>query len=107
MNQNNPNPIYAALGIAGQVGIISLALAIGALLVGLWLDRTFETKRILVLICLLGSVPINLFVTLRVTQRMIARVIPPDKPKTGDAPAAEKSDKSAARKPAASDDGEE
>jgi len=53
-------------------------LAVGALLVGLWLDQTFGTRRTFALICVVVSVPVNLFITLRITQMLIARVIPPD-----------------------------
>ncbi len=85
MNQNNPNRVYAALGLAGQAGCLAVALAVGSLLVGLWLDQVLGTRRTWALICVLVSVPINLIITLYVTQRMIARVFPPDKMKTGTA----------------------
>jgi 4-amino-4-deoxy-L-arabinose transferase-like glycosyltransferase len=81
MEPNNPNRMYAALGIAGQAGCLTVTLAVAALLFGLWLDQLLGTRRIFALICVAGSVPIALFVTLRVTQRLIARMLPPDKPK--------------------------
>ncbi|SRR5258706_1133170 len=80
MDQNNPNRMYAALGLAGQAGCLTVAFAVGALLVGLWLDQTLGSKHTFALACVVISVPINLVVTLRVTQLLIARVIPPDKP---------------------------
>jgi hypothetical protein len=83
MDQNNPNRMYAALGLAGQAGCLAVVLAIGALLLGLGLDQLFGTRRTWALICVLVSVPVNLFITLFVTQRLIARIIPPDKPRTG------------------------
>jgi hypothetical protein len=83
MDQNNPNRMYAALGLAGQAGCLAVGLAIGALVLGVWLDQTFGTRRTWALICVLVSVPVNLFITLYVTQRLIARIIPPDKPRTG------------------------
>src|SRR5258708_33560805 len=82
MDQNNPNRLYAALGLAGQAGCLTVAFAVGALLVGLWLDQSFGTRRTWALICVVVSVPINLVVTLRVTQSLIARFIPRDKPKS-------------------------
>ncbi len=82
MEQNSQTRLYAALGVAGQVGCLAVFLALGALLLGLWLDQTFNTRRVLVLICVLGSIPLNLFITLRIAQRLVARVIPPAKPKT-------------------------
>jgi len=83
MDQNNPNRTYAALGLAGQAGCFAVALAVGALLIGVGLDRIFGNRHTWALICVLASVPINLFITLYVTQRLIARIIPPDKPRTG------------------------
>ena len=78
MNRDNSNKTYAALGLAGQAGCLAVVLAVGALLVGLWLDQTFGTRRTFALICVVVSVPVNLFITLRITQMLIARVIPPD-----------------------------
>ena len=48
-----------------------------ALLVGLWLDQTFGTKRILSLVCVVISAPVSLMLSLWVTQRLIARVFAP------------------------------
>ena len=83
MDQNNPNRLYATMGLAGQAGCLTVILAVGSLLAGLWLDQTFGTRPKLALICVVVSVPINLVLTLWVTQKLIARVIPPDKPKSG------------------------
>jgi magnesium-transporting ATPase (P-type) len=78
MNPNNPNTTFKALGLAGQAGILAVVMAVGSLLLGLLLDQVLGTKRTWALICVVASVPINLFVTLRITQSLIARVIPPD-----------------------------
>src|SRR5260370_30496343 len=78
MNPTNPNRLYAVLGLAGQAGCMTVAMAVGALLVGLWLDQRLGTRRAWALICVVGSVPINLVVTLVVTQRLIARIVPLD-----------------------------
>ncbi len=74
------------MGVAGQAGCLTVGMAVGALVVGVWLDQVFGTHHILVLVCVAISVPINLVITLRLTQRLIARVIPPDKPKTSHDP---------------------
>ena len=78
MNPTNPNRLYAVLGLAGQAGCMTVAMAVGALLVGLWLDQRLGTRRTWALICVVGSVPINLIITLFVTQRLVARIIPQD-----------------------------
>ncbi len=87
MNQNSTTRLYAAMGVAGQAGCLTVLLAVGALVVGVWLDQVFGTRHILVLVCVAVSVPINLVLTLRLTQRLIARVIPPDEPKPSKDPA--------------------
>ena len=80
MNPTGSNRLYAALGLAGQAGCMSVIMAVGALLVGLWLDQRLGTHRTWALICVIGSVPVNLILTLFVTQRMIARIVPQDQP---------------------------
>jgi hypothetical protein len=80
MDPKNLNRIYAAMGLALQVGCLAVVLAVGSLLVGIWLDRTLGTGKIMTLICVAVSVPINLFAVLRITQLLVARIIPPDKP---------------------------
>lgn len=79
MDPKNPNYLYATLGLSGQAGCLAVIFAIGSLLLGLWLDQILNTRHIFAIVCVVGSVPINLIITLRVTQRLIARVIPPDK----------------------------
>ena len=81
--QNNQGRTYAALGIAGQMGCFMLILVVAALLAGLGLDRVLHAGRLWTFICVVGSIPITLFLTLFITQHQIARVIPPDKSKIG------------------------
>jgi len=79
MDPKNPNYLYATLGLSGQAGCLAVIFAIGSLLLGLWLDQILNTRHIFAIVCVVGSVPINLIITLRVTQRLIARFIPPEK----------------------------
>ncbi len=74
---NNSNSPYAALGLALQAGCLTVVIIVGALLVGLWIDQQFGTRRIAPLICVVVSAPISLFIVLRLTQRLVARIIPP------------------------------
>jgi hypothetical protein len=89
MDQNSSTRLYAAMGVAGQAGCLTVLFAVGSLLFGMWLDQALGTRRTWALICLVAGVPINLIVTLRITQRLIARVIPPDKPKERHSPASD------------------
>lgn len=78
MNQGTPNTrIYAAMGVAGQMGCLMLILVFGALLVGTGIDQVFHTRRIAILVCVLGSLPLNLGAALLITQRQVKRIFPP------------------------------
>jgi hypothetical protein len=91
MDRNSSTRLYAAMGVAGQAGCLTVLLAVGSLLIGLWLDQALGTRRTWALICVLAGVPFNLIVTLRITQRLIARIIPPDKPTERHSPASDNS----------------
>lgn len=60
-------------GIVGQIGcitVIIIAIALGA---GVLLDRFLETRPIFTILFLVGSVPVTLFVTVRVSLMAAAR----------------------------------
>ncbi|MEP7288738.1 MAG: AtpZ/AtpI family protein [Chloroflexota bacterium] len=82
MNQEHQTRAYAALGLAGQMGCLITILVLGALFAGIWIDRTFNTHKIAILVCVAASVPVTLFLSITLTQRLIKRIIPPDKPVT-------------------------
>ncbi|MCX6025994.1 MAG: AtpZ/AtpI family protein [Chloroflexi bacterium] len=55
----------ALLGLIGQVGCLTLAIIVAALIAGLWLDSRFDTRPLFTLILVLGSIPVTLFLMLR------------------------------------------
>lgn len=60
-------------GIIGQVGcvtVILIGLALGA---GLLLDRVLDTRPIFTILFLVGSVPVTLYVTVRVSLTAASR----------------------------------
>lgn len=60
-------------GIVGQIGcitVIIIAIALGA---GVLLDRFLDTRPIFTILFLVGSVPVTLFVTVRVSLMAAAR----------------------------------
>lgn len=60
-------------GIIGQVGCVTvliIALALGA---GILLDRFFDTRPIFMVLSLIGSVPVALYVIVRVSLVAAAR----------------------------------
>jgi hypothetical protein len=71
-----------AAGVAGQVGCF-LVLVIGAaLLLGMWLDSTFQPgKHTFLLILLLGSIPLNLWMIYRYALLKTRQIQAPPKQK--------------------------
>ncbi len=70
----------SVLALAGLVGGYITVFALVTVLGGLWLDQVLKTDRhIATLVCVIGGLPVNLLSALWITQRLIARIIPPDK----------------------------
>lgn len=57
--------------VAGQVGCVTLLSVFGALFLGLYLDRLFGTRPIILLILVLSSAPLALFLTYHIAMRAI------------------------------------
>jgi hypothetical protein len=77
VNQDPNTRIYAAMGVAGQMGCLMLILVLGSLLVGTAIDQVLHTRRVAILVCVLGSLPLNLGAALIITQRQVKRMFPP------------------------------
>jgi hypothetical protein len=45
MDQNSSTRLYAAMGVAGQAGCLTVLFAVGSLLFGMWLDQALGTRR--------------------------------------------------------------
>jgi F0F1-type ATP synthase assembly protein I len=60
-------------GIIGQIGCITVLLIAIALGVGILLDRFLDTSPIFTILFLVGSVPVTLYVTVRVSLMAAAR----------------------------------
>jgi hypothetical protein len=91
IEMNQENRTYAALGLAGQMGCVIIIFVIAALFAGIWIDQTFHTRKIAILVCLSVSLPVNLVLVLMLTRRMIARIIPPEPTKMSKAPTGDNS----------------
>lgn len=85
MNQVRPSPnISTSLGLAGVMGCFMALFAVLSLLAGLALDEMLNLeRRLATLVCVLGGMPLNLFIAVRVTRLLIARIIPPDRRNAG------------------------
>lgn len=75
MSQNSNFQFTSAMaGVVGQVGclvILLIGLALGA---GMFLDRYLETGGIFTVIFLVGSVPVALYLTIRVAMNAANKV---------------------------------
>jgi F0F1-type ATP synthase assembly protein I len=65
-SNNRFNTILAT--VVGQVGCLTPVILLGALFVGLWLDRQFETKPLFTILFIVGSAPISIFVLYRIVR---------------------------------------
>ena len=65
--------------VAGQVGCLTLGIIFAALFAGLWLDKKFDSRPIITLGLILGSVPVSLFIMFRVVKSATDRIVPPQK----------------------------
>ncbi len=69
MSSNRPHGIAKNLvlaGMASQVGCVTVVIVVGALLIGLWMDSTFNTKPVFTVVFLLLSIPVSLYSLVRV-----------------------------------------
>ena len=64
----------AVAGLLGQVGCITLIVIFAALGVGLWLDSQFDTRPVFTLLLVLGSVPVTIFLMVRIVLGGMARI---------------------------------
>ena len=75
MNQDQQQINQAALlaGIVGQVGclvVLIIGLALGA---GILLDEFLGTRAIFTVLLMVGSVPVALYITVRISMTAVAR----------------------------------
>ncbi len=69
------NMVFAVA--AGQAGCFSLVVVLLALFAGLWLDNHFQLKGPFTIGLLVLSVPLSLFVMVRVALGSISKLTPP------------------------------
>lgn len=67
-------------GIAGLAGCWIIIVVIVALIAGLWLDARFGLRGPFTIGVVVLSMPVTLFVVLRVVLKLIAMIQPPQKP---------------------------
>jgi F0F1-type ATP synthase assembly protein I len=60
--------------VAGQVGLVTFAIILGAVLGGLWLDNRFNTRPTYTLVLLCASVPVSIIVMLLIVRKAVKRI---------------------------------
>ncbi len=61
------------VAVAGQVGCVTLLSVLIAVFLGLYLDRLFGTRPIILILLVLGSAPLSLFLTYLIAIRATRR----------------------------------
>lgn len=64
----------AAAGLAGQIGCVVPVIILASVLLGLWLDKTFGTGKIITLVMVLGSLPVSIYLTFRLAMRAVKEI---------------------------------
>ncbi len=67
-------------GIAGFAGCWIIIVVFVALIVGLWLDAQFGLRGPFTIGLIVLSIPVTLFVVLRIVLKLISLIQPPQKP---------------------------
>lgn len=71
---------YLLIVMIGQVGCLTVIIAVASVLLGLWLDNYFNTKPVITLILLFAGIPLSVLLMLYVGRRTLAQL----KEKSGD-----------------------
>lgn len=72
------DPIFNNLVLAfvtGMVGFITILIIVVAVIAGLWLDGHFQTKPVITLTLVIGSIPVSLFVMFIVIRKVASSTI--------------------------------
>ncbi|MFP3854956.1 MAG: AtpZ/AtpI family protein [Anaerolineales bacterium] len=66
----------AVAGLLGQVGCLTVIIIAAALAAGLWIDAQFDTQPIFTIVCILGSIPVTIYLMIRLVLSGMARFQP-------------------------------
>ena len=75
-DQQQINQTALLAGIVGQIGCVTVVLVAIALGAGVFLDNLLGTKPIFTILLLVGSVPVTLYIIVRISLTAAARVQP-------------------------------
>jgi F0F1-type ATP synthase assembly protein I len=69
----------ALASMVSQIGCLVIVLIAGTLLAGLWVDKLANTRPLFTIVLLLMSMPVSLFISVRMALSTAARLAPPPK----------------------------
>jgi F0F1-type ATP synthase assembly protein I len=75
-NQNNNAYNMTLATVVGQVGCLTPVILIGALFMGLWLDKVFETKPLFTIIFIVVSAPVAVVALIYIVRKATDRLKP-------------------------------
>lgn len=78
-------PALALTSLVSQIGCVTLVIVFGALLAGLGLDKLLGTRPLFTVLLLVGSVPVSMFLVVRIALSAAAQLNQPPPTKTEDA----------------------
>jgi F0F1-type ATP synthase assembly protein I len=59
-------------GLMAQSGCLVFGVVLAAVIAGIWLDRVLNTRPLLTLLLVLGSVPVTLYMLFRIAMRAVS-----------------------------------
>jgi F0F1-type ATP synthase assembly protein I len=77
---DNRNQVAYAVALASavsQVGCVTVIVVVGALVAGLALDRWLDTRPLFTVLLLLGSMPVSIYLLVRIALSSAAQLQPP------------------------------
>jgi hypothetical protein len=80
----------AVAGLLGQVGCLTVIIIAAALAAGLWIDTQFDTRPVFTILLILGSVPVTIYLMVRLVLGGMARIQPNAGVATGESTQKEK-----------------
>jgi len=77
LEKNRAPILNLGVALASQVGFAVVGVVLIAVLLGVWLDKTLNTKPIFTILLLLGSGPVSMYVVLRLATAAVAKIPQP------------------------------
>ncbi len=66
----------ALAAVASQVGVVTIVIVFAALIGGLLLDKQFDTKPMFTLLLLVFSMPVTVFLMIKIVKSATSRIQP-------------------------------